>query len=220
MPVIHGSSPHDELLDEATRYLKPKSESSFTPARRECEIIAEDFRKTIQDAINLPGIADARNCINKLATDAENLAKQFRTMACEGVVNYGAATYNPADTTETDDEKRKEIERLKKVALEDADVLDGIAARWLERHDQWAGKETGQLNIYNMIFRAPNKQLAINATQLFARYRPPAVLHAGRKGDLYLFVELLFEAGAGYETKGDELLRPVREAVKAIRESQ
>ena len=59
---------------------------------------------------------------------------------------------------------------------------------------------------------------ALACVRVFAAHRPNDV-KAGMKGDLYKFVELIYELASGGEPKGDKLLGPLRWAVSEYKKS-
>ena len=216
MPVTYIPSPGERLLDAAVGLLRVSPEAAVA-ARREIEQIVKRFADSLKEAKASPHIADARQALSNMTDEAEALSQHFRQNMDKLV--FGAATFNMADLPELEAAKRQEIASLKDIVWSEAAHLAEIAVRLRQRRDQWAGKHTGELHAYEMAFGNPKKQLAVDAARLFFQHRP-ADLRAGRKGDCYQLVEYLFDLGSGHEPEGDELLRHLREAVKAIKAAQ
>ncbi len=72
--------------------------------------------------------------------------------------------------------------------------------------------------MYQMVHGNPKEPFALACVRVFAVHRPNDV-RAGRKGDLYRFLELVYEHASSDEPEGDELLRPLRWAINEYKKS-
>ena len=214
MPLISPSSWRKDLLPEAVELLGVIEAPARERAQADVQRIVDDFTRIFGEAAELPTISDARQDLTTWASGAEKLAGSFR----EGINSLivGSATNDPAGNQAHREKDQQELNALKSEILAIAFQLDQLALTLRERAARWS-KNTGQLTSYQMVHGNPKEPFALACVRVFAFHRPDKV-HAGKKGDLYQFCELIFEHTTGHEPKGDELLSPLRWGVEKYRE--
>jgi hypothetical protein len=184
--------------------------------RQELESIGSECRISIKEAEASLGIVEGRKKLARMADAYDVLAEAAQEN--DNKFMHGAATFSWTDTPEQDAKKRQEIKEIQEslrppLTAEDYARKAKIAREQIAR---WPPARTGELNIYEITFGAPKKQLAKRARELWHRFHPTD-LNASRKGNFYQFLELLFEFATDKEPDGDKLLRHAQEAMKAIR---
>ena len=208
-------TPPEDLIKDAVDLLGLAGEPNRGEARANIQKIADEYAEIFGDAMGPPSISDARKNLKTWADQAEKLAGSFR--ADINSMIYGSATNDPAGNHTRTKKDQQEIDESKSEVLAAASQLDKIALTFRERRNRWQ-KNTGQLTSYQMVRGNPKEPFALACVHVFAVHRPDDV-KADKKGDLYRFIELIFELTSGDEPKGDELLRSLRWAVAEYKKS-
>ncbi len=213
MPLVSQSSWHPDLINAAVELLGITDERD--KARADIQTIIDEFALIFGYAADLPTISGAREQLKNWAAQAERLAGSFRTDINSLIA--GSATNDPTGNQTRRKEDQQELTNLESEISAIAFQLDQIALTLRERRGRWP-KNTGQLTSYKMVHGNPKEPFALACVRVFAVHRPDDV-KAGRKGDLYNFIELIYEPASGGEPEGDELLGPLRWAVSEYKKS-